>query len=95
MKDIILDTFLDTLKLIPFLFITFLLLEYIEHRFSKKNKDKISRAGKFGPILGSILGAFPQCGFSVMATNLYMARIITIGTLISVYLSTSDECFLY
>ena len=91
MKDIILDTFLDTLKLIPFLFITFLILEYIEHRFSKKNKDKISKAGKFGPILGSILGAFPQCGFSVMATNLYMARIITIGTLISVYLSTSDE----
>ena len=91
MKDIILDTFLDTLKLIPFLYITFLILEYIEHRFSKKNKDKISRAGKFGPILGSILGAFPQCGFSVMATNLYMARIITIGTLISVYLSTSDE----
>ena len=91
MKDIILDTLLDTLKLIPFLFITFLILEYIEHKFSKKNKDKISKAGKFGPILGSILGAFPQCGFSVMATNLYMARIITIGTLISVYLSTSDE----
>ncbi len=91
MKDIILDTLLDTIKLIPFLFVTFLILEYVEHKFSKKNKDKISKAGKFGPILGSLLGAFPQCGFSVMATNLYMARIITIGTLISVYLSTSDE----
>lgn len=91
MKDIIIDTLIDTLKLIPFLFITFILLEYIEHKFSKKNKEKISKAGKYGPILGSILGAFPQCGFSVMATNLYMTRIITIGTLISVYLSTSDE----
>lgn len=91
MKEIILDTLIDALKLLPFLFITFLIMEYIEHRFSKKNKDKITKSGKYGPIIGSLLGAIPQCGFSVMATNLYSARIITVGTLISIYLSTSDE----
>lgn len=91
MKDIILDTLLDSVKLLPFLFVTFLIMEYIEHKFSNKGKEKISKAGKYGPVLGSILGAFPQCGFSVMATNLYATRIISVGTLISIYLSTSDE----
>lgn len=91
MKEIILDTLLDALKLIPFLFATFLIMEYIEHKFSKKSKNKIEKAGKFGPFIGSLLGAVPQCGFSVMATNLYATRIITIGTLISIFLSTSDE----
>ena len=91
MKEIILDTLIDALKLLPFLFITFLIMEYIEHKFSEKSKDKISKSGKYGPVIGSLLGAIPQCGFSVMATNLYSARIITVGTLISIYLSTSDE----
>ncbi len=91
MKEIILDTLLDALKLLPFLFVAFLIMEYIEHKFSKKNKSKIAKAGKFGPFIGSLLGAVPQCGFSVMATNLYATRIITIGTLISIFLSTSDE----
>lgn len=91
MKEIIIDTLLDAVKLLPFLFVTFLLMEYIEHKFNKKSKDKIAKAGKFGPIVGSLLGAIPQCGFSVMATNLYATRIITVGTLISIYLSTSDE----
>lgn len=91
MKEIVVDTLLDALKLLPFLFATFLLMEFFEHKFSKKNKNKIAKAGKYGPILGSLLGAFPQCGFSVMATNLYATRIITLGTLISIYLSTSDE----
>lgn len=91
MKEIILDTLLDVLKLTPFLFISFLIMEYIEHKFSKKSKIKIEKAGKFGPIIGSLLGAIPQCGFSVMATNLYATRIITVGTLIAIYLSTSDE----
>lgn len=91
MKEVILETLLDALKLLPFLFITFLIMEYIEHKFSKKNKEKIIKAGRLGPLVGSVLGAVPQCGFSVMATNLYATRIITIGTLISIYLSTSDE----
>jgi len=91
MKDIILDTLIDSLKLLPFLFLVFLLMEYIEHKLSDKSKHTIEKAGKFGPLLGGILGAFPQCGFSAAATNLYAARIITYGTLIAIYLSTSDE----
>lgn len=91
MIDIILDTIIDGLKLFPFLFIAFLILEMFEHKISNKNKKIIKKSGKFGPLLGGILGAFPQCGFSVLATNLYAARIITIGTLVAIYLSTSDE----
>ena len=91
MKEVLLDTLFDSVKLIPFLFITFLLMEYIEHGFTKKGKEKIKKAGKLGPFFGSLLGAVPQCGFSVMATNLYATRIVTLGTLISIYLSTSDE----
>ena len=91
MMDIIMDTLIDGIKLIPFLWDAFLLIEFIEHKLSKKNKKAIANAGVYGPVLGGILGAVPQCGFSVMATNLYVTRIITLGTLISVYLSTSDE----
>ena len=89
--EIIKDTLIDGIKLLPFLFITYLIMEYIEHKTSDKAKETIKKSGKFGPLIGSILGAFPQCGFSVAATNLYAARVITLGTLISVYLSTSDE----
>lgn len=91
MKDVIIETLEDSLKLLPFLFVVFLLMEFIEHKMSKKNKKVIQKSGKFGPLIGSLLGAFPQCGFSVAATNLYAARIISVGTLISIYLSTSDE----
>lgn len=88
---IIEHSFLDTINLIPFLFIAFLIIEYIEHKLSSKSKKIISKSGKFGPIFGSLLGLLPQCGFSVVATNLYVTRIISLGTLISIYLSTSDE----
>jgi len=84
-------TIIETLKLLPFLFITYLAMEYIEHKTSEKSKEIIQKAGKFGPVLGAIVGIFPQCGFSVSATNLYAARVITLGTLLSVYLATSDE----
>ena len=91
MEHIIKHSIEDTLTIIPFLFIAFLFMEYIEHKFNKKTKNIIERAGKSGPLLGSIFGVFPQCGFSVMGTNFYAARIISLGTLISIYLSTSDE----
>lgn len=91
MLEIIEDTLIDAIKLLPFLFITYLIMEYIEHKMGHKTKHAIKKSGKWGPIIGSILGAFPQCGFSVSATNLYAGRVITLGTLIAVYLSTSDE----
>ena len=91
LEEVVLDGLIDVLKLIPFLFVAFLILEYIEHKMSKKNKDILSRNKKVGPLVGSFLGAFPQCGFSSLATNLFSSRVITLGTLIAVYLSTSDE----
>lgn len=91
MQEILIDTILDSVKLFPFLFITYLIMEYIEHKTSDKVKDVIKKSGKFGPVIGGIVGIFPQCGFSVSATNLYAAKVITLGTLISVYLTTSDE----
>ena len=91
MLEIIEETLIDAVKLLPFLFITYLFMEYIEHKMGHKTKSAIKKSGKWGPIIGSILGVFPQCGFSVSATNLYAGRVITLGTLIAVYLSTSDE----
>ena len=91
MIEIIHETVIDSLKLVPFLFVTFLVMEYFEHKMKNKNKKIIEKAGRFGPVIGSLLGTIPQCGFSVAATNFYATRIISIGTLISIYLSTSDE----
>lgn len=84
-------TLKDTIMLLPFLLVAFLIIEYIEHKLSSKSKKIISKSGKFGPIIGSLLGLIPQCGFSVLATNLYITRIVSLGTLIAIYLSTSDE----
>ena len=81
----------ETIILIPFLFIAFLIIEFIEHKLSNKSKKIIEKSGRLGPLLGSILGIIPQCGFSVVATNLYITRIVSLGTLIAIYLSTSDE----
>ena len=91
MLDLLVDAILDSIKLIPFLFITYLVMEYLEHKTSNKHKEQMQKSGKMGPVIGSFLGAFPQCGFSVSATNLYVGRVISLGTLIAVYLSTSDE----
>jgi len=84
-------TLLDSIKILPFLLIAYLIMEFIEHKTTDKTKETIKKSGKFGPFIGSLLGAFPQCGFSVTATNLYAGRVITLGTLFAVYLSTSDE----
>lgn len=89
MRDVVLDTLIDLLKIIPFLFLAFILMENLEHRVN--NKKTILESKKLGPLFGSILGIVPQCGFSVAATNLFSNKVITIGTLLAVYLSTSDE----
>ena len=91
MMDCIMDGLIDTLKLLPYLLVTFLVLELIEHKLSKKNQKVLEKNKKLGPLLGGLLGALPQCGFSSMAANLFSARVITMGTLIAVFLSTSDE----
>ncbi len=89
--EVLLDTGIDALKLLPFLFITYLIMEYIEHKTGDKTKNIIKKSGKWGPVFGAILGIFPQCGFSAAAANLYAGRVITLGTLIAIFLSTSDE----
>ena len=91
MQECLMDGLMDTIKLLPYLLITFILLELLEHKLSKKNEKVLAKNKKDGPILGGILGALPQCGFSAMASNLFSSRVITIGTLVAIFLSTSDE----
>ena len=91
MLHIIEHSLLDTLKLVPFLFLTYLAMEFMEHKTGSKAQNMIKKAGKFGPVLGGLLGIVPQCGFSAAASNLYAGRVITVGTLVAIYLSTSDE----
>ena len=91
MLHVLEHTLIDTIKLLPFLFIAYLIIELIEQKAGDKTTKLIKKSGKFGPILGSLLGIVPQCGFSAAASNLYAGRIITMGTLIAIFLSTSDE----
>ncbi len=89
--EILQDAVLDSVKLIPFLFITYLIMEYIETKTEGHTSNIIQKSEHFGPLFGGIIGAFPQCGFSAAASNFYAGRVITLGTLIAIYLSTSDE----
>lgn len=93
--DVIIDSFIDSLadslRLLPFLFVTYLVMEYLEHKAGNKMQEIIRGVDKEGPIIGGILGMFPQCGFSAAASNLYAGGIITLGTLMAIFLSTSDE----
>lgn len=89
--DVLADSVIDTLKLIPFLLVTYLAMEALEHFASNKVKEAVERAGTAGPVVGGLLGALPQCGFSAMAATLFSGRVVTAGTLVAVILSTSDE----
>lgn len=91
MIDILEDTLIDNVKLLPFLFVTYLVMEILEHQTGSKVQNRIRTAGKFGPVWGGLLGVIPQCGFSAAASSLYAGRVITVGTLLAIYLSTSDE----
>lgn len=91
MLDIILDTLLDSVRLVPFLFLTYAAMEYLEHRAGGKAQAFVQKSGRFGPVIGGILGVVPQCGFSAAASGLYAGRVITLGTLMAIFLSTSDE----
>ena len=91
MLHIIEDSVLDSARLIPFLFVTYLAMEYLEHRTGERLHKLVEGAGRVGPVAGGLLGMVPQCGFSAAAANLYAGRVITLGTLAAIFLSTSDE----
>lgn len=92
--DVILDTCLDCVKMLPFLFVAFLMIEALEHYSTDFTKRILIKVGKAGPVAGALLGCIPQCGFSVMAANLYAGGVISVGTLLAVFLATSDEAIL-
>ena len=89
--DVLHETVIDSMKLLPFLFAAYLAIEFIEDRAEEKTVALVHRAGRWGPVLGAALGVIPQCGFSAATANLYAGGIITRGTLLAVFLSTSDE----
>jgi hypothetical protein len=89
--DVLKDTLIDGIKILPFLFVTYLLMELLEKHAMDRAGQIVQKAGVFGPLWGSLLGVVPQCGFSAAASNLYAGRVITVGTLMAIYLSTSDE----
>ncbi|NBH81704.1 hypothetical protein D7X88_02840 [bacterium C-53] len=91
MLDALLDAGIDSLKLLPFLFVTYLAMEWMEHISGDRLQRKVKAAGRWGPLWGSVLGVVPQCGFSASSASLYSGRVIPLGTLTAVFLSTSDE----
>ena len=92
--EVILESVLHSLKILPFLFVAFLVIEFLEHKAQDKIKHLFTRAGAFGPMVATVLGCVPQCGFSVMSANLYSSGIITLGALVAVFLATSDEAII-
>lgn len=89
--DVLADAVINTVKLIPFLFLTYLLMEWLEEKTGEKAVSMIRRNGRWGPVIGAVLGVVPQCGFSAAAASLYSGGLITVGTLLAIFLSTSDE----
>lgn len=91
MAEILGDTVIDSVKIVPFLFLTYFLMELLEHKTGERASSRIKHAGMLGPVWGGLLGIVPQCGFSTAASSLYAGRVVSLGTLMAVYLSTSDE----
>ena len=91
MLDCLTDAFIDSLKILPFLFLTYLAMEYLERKTEEGSARIVRKAGRFGPLFGGLLGIVPQCGFSTAGANLYAGRVISVGTMMAVFLSTSDE----
>ena len=91
MKEIFLDAFIDAIKLLPLLFAVYLIVEYSEHKNNNFVHKLFVRSKRTGPFLGAVFGIVPQCGFSVVASELYSQKAITVGTLIAIFIATSDE----
>ena len=89
--DILVDSIYEALALFPYLYLTYLLMEYLEQRLSRQSMIYIRKSKQYGPIVGGLLGVIPQCGFSVSAANLYATGLISLGSMLAVFLSTSDE----
>ncbi len=89
--EVLLEAVIDTAKLLPFLFLTYLLMEYLEEKAQAHTLEIVRKTGKLGPLAGGIAGIVPQCGFSAAASSLYAGGVITLGTLLAIFLSTSDE----
>ena len=89
--DFLKDALIDSLNLLPFLFLIFLIIEFVEHYYAKKRHLFVFWIKKIGPLFGSVFASLPQCGFSVIASTIYTRRLLSRGTLVAVYLATSDE----
>ena len=89
--DVLGESLVDTAKMLPFLFLAYLFIEYVEHRHGEKIESLLAGGGRWGAIPGALLGCVPQCGFSAIASNFYASRVISLGTLMAVFLATSDE----
>lgn len=89
--EVLLDGLIDTLKVLPILYLVYLLVAYLGHNNNNKYANLMSKTKKYGPIIGGMTGSLPQCGFSIVMSDLYSRRAITLGTLIAVFISTSDE----
>ena len=89
--EVLEESLIDTAKMLPFLFFAYLFIEYVERRHGERIETLLARGGRWGAVPGALLGCVPQCGFSAVASNFYSARVITLGTLVAVYLATSDE----
>ena len=89
--DVLVDSMYEALSLFPYLYLTYLLMEYLEQKISRQSIIYIRKSKQYGPIVGSLLGVIPQCGFSVSAANLYATGLISLGSMLAVFLSTSDE----